>query len=84
MISDEEKDKIKAEIVDKVNSVLEKNGESFRMDQVNILKTKETVKFMENYRVYDRKKYNSVSGEINTFLKKYGNVDIKSKSVTVE
>ena len=81
MISDEEKDKIKAEIVNKVNSVLEKNGESFRMDKVNILKTKETVKFMENYRVYDRKKYNSVSGEINTFLKKYGNVDIKSKKI---
>ena len=81
MISDEEKDKIKAEIVDKVNSVLEKNGESFRMDQVNILKTKETVKFMGNYRVYDRKKYNSISGEINTFLKKYGNVDIKSKKI---
>ena len=57
MISDEEKDKIKAEIVNKVNSVLEKNGESFRMDKVNILKTKETVKFMGNYRVYDRKKY---------------------------
>lgn len=81
MISDEEKDKIKAEIVDKVNSVLEKNGESFRMDQVNILKTKETVKFMGNYRVYDRKKYNSISGEINTFLKKYGNADIKSKKI---
>lgn len=81
MISDEEKDKIKAEIVNKVNSVLEKNGESFRMDKVNILKTKETVKFMGNYRVYDRKKYNSVSGEINTFLKKYGNVDIKSKKI---
>ena len=81
MIRDEEKDKIKAEIVDKVNSVLEKNGESFRMDQVNILKTKETVKFMGNYRVYDRKKYNSISGEINTFLKKYGNVDIKSKKI---
>ena len=81
MISDEEKDKIKAEIVNKVNSVLEKNGESFRIDQVNILKTKETVKFMGNYRVYDRKKYNSISGEINTFLKKYGKVDIKSKKI---
>ena len=81
MISDEEKDKIKAEIVNKVNSVLEKNGESFRMDKVNILKTKESVKFMGNYRVYDRKKYNSISGEINTFLKKYGKVDIKSKKI---
>ena len=81
MISDEEKDKIKAEIVNKVNSVLEKNGESFRMDQVNILKTKETVNFMGNYRVYDRKKYNSISGEINSFLKKYGDVDIKSKKI---
>ena len=28
MISDEEKQKIKAEIVEKINSVLEKNGES--------------------------------------------------------
>ncbi len=81
LISDEEKDKIKEEIVIKVNSVLEKNGESFRMDKVNILKTKESVKFMGNYRVYDRKKYNSISGEINTFLKKYGKVDIKSKKI---
>ena len=55
MISDEEKQKIKAEILEKINSVLEKNGESFRLDNVNILKTKETVKFMGNYRVYDRR-----------------------------
>ena len=81
MISDEEKMKIKDEIVAKVNSVLEKNNESFRMDKVNVLNRKETVKFMGNYRVYDRKNYNSISGEINTFLKKYGDVDIKSKKI---
>lgn len=81
MISDDEKDKIKEEIVTKVNSVLEKNNESFRMDRVNILKTKETVKFMGNYRVYDRKNYSSVSKEINDFLKGYGDVDIKSKKI---
>ena len=79
MISDEEKQKIKAEILEKINSVLEKNGESFRLDKVNILKTKETVKFMGNYRVYDRRNYDSVSREINSFLKQYGDVDIKSK-----
>lgn len=73
--------KIKDEIVAKVNSVLEKNNESFRMDKVNVLNRKETVKFMGNYRVYDRKNYNSISGEINTFLKKYGDVDIKSKKI---
>ena len=81
MISDEEKDRIKEEIVTKVNSVLEKNNESYRMDKVNILKTAETVKFMGNYRVYDRKNYGAVSGEINSFLKEYGNVDIKSKKI---
>lgn len=81
MISEEEKAKIKEEIVTKVNSVLEKNNESFRMDKVNILNTNETVKFMGNYRVYDRKNYNPVSREINDFLKKYGDVDIKSKKI---
>lgn len=81
MISDGEKDKIKKEIVEKVNSTLEKNNESYRMDRVNILKTSDTVKFMGNYRVYDRKNYQSVSNEINTFLKQYGNVDIKSKKI---
>lgn len=81
MISDEEKQKIKAEILEKINSVLEKNGESFRLDKVNILKTKETVKFMGNYRVYDRRNYDSVSREINSFLKQYGDVDIKSKKI---
>ena len=81
MISDEEKQKIKAEILEKINSVLEKNGESFRLDNVNILKTKETVKFMGNYRVYDRRNYDSVSREINSFLKQYGDVDIKSKKI---
>lgn len=81
MINDEEKEKIKKEIVDKVNSVLEKNGESFRLDKVNILNKKESVKFMGNYRVYDRKKYDAVSREINSFLKKYGNVEIKSKKI---
>ena len=81
MISDAEKDKIKEEIVSKVNSVLEKNNESFRMDKVNILKKSESIKFMGNYRVYDRKNYNAVSKEINTFLKEYGDVDIKSKKI---
>lgn len=56
MISDEEKDRIKKEIVEKINSTLEKNNESFRLDRVNILKTSDAVKFMGNYRVYDRKK----------------------------
>ena len=81
MISSEEKEKIKHDIVEKINSVLEKNGESFRLDKVNVLNTKETVKFMGNYRVYDRKNYNSVSREINTFLKQYGDVEIKSKKI---
>ena len=81
MISDEEKQKSKADIVEKINSVMEKNGESFRLDNVNILKTKETVKFMGNYRVYDRRNYDSVSREINSFLKQYGDVDIKSKKI---
>ena len=79
MIGDEEKAKIKKDIVDKVNSVLEKNNESFRMDVVNILNKNDTVKFMGNYRVYDRKNYESVSGEINSFLKQYGDVEIKSR-----
>ena len=79
--SKEEKEKIKAEIVSKVNSVLEKNNESYRMDKVNILNRKETVRFMGSYRVYDRRKYNSVSREINNFLKKYGDVNITSKKI---
>ena len=81
MISDEEKKKIKAAIVDKINSVMEKNGESFRLDMVNILNKQDTVKFMGNYRVYDRRNYDSVSREINSFLKQYGDVDIKSKKI---
>jgi len=81
MISDDEKQKIKEEIVEKINSVLEKNGESFRIDQVNVLKKSDSIKFMGNYRVYNRKNYHAVSGEINTFLKQYGNVEIKSKKI---
>ncbi len=81
MISQEEKDKIKEEIVTKVNSVLEKNNESFRMDKVNVLNRAETVKFMGSYRVYDRRKYDSISREINGFLNKYGDVSIDSKKI---
>ena len=83
MISAEEKEKIKKEIVEKVNSVLEKNGESFRLDKVNILNKNESVKFMGNYRVYDRRNYDSISREINSFLKKYGKVEIKSKKIRI-
>ena len=79
MISSEEKEK--QEIVDKINSVLEENDESFRLDKVNVLNTNETVKFMGNYRVYDRRKYDSISKEINSFLKQYGDVEIKSKKI---
>ena len=81
MISSEEKEKIKKEIVEKVNSCLEKNGESFRMDKVTVLNRAETVKFMGTYRVYDRRKYDTVSTEINSFLKKYGDVEINSKKI---
>ena len=81
MISQEEKDKIKEEIVTKVNSVLEKNNESYRMDKVNVLNKADTVKFMGSYRVYDRRKYNSISREIESFLKKYGDININSKKI---
>ena len=81
MITQEEKDKIKEEVVNKVNSVLEKNNESYRMDKLNVLNRAETVKFMGTYRVYDRRKYNSISREINAFLKKYGEVNIKDKKI---
>ena len=81
MISQEEKDKIKEEIVDKINSCLEKNNESFRMDKVTVLNKSESVKFMGSYRVYDRRKYDSISREINSFLKKYGDVEINSKKI---
>lgn len=81
MISDDEKAKIKQEIVSKVNEVLQKNNEKFRMDNVNVLNKADSIKFMGNYRVYDRNNYSAVSGEINNFLKKYGKVDIKSKKI---
>ena len=81
MISNEEKEKIKKDIVEKINTVLEENDESFRLDRVNVLNTKETVKFMGNYRVYDKRKYASISNEINSFLKQYGDVEIKSKKI---
>ena len=81
MISIEEKEKIKKEIVEKINTVLEENGESFRLDRLNVLNKNDTVKFMGNYRVYDRKKYGPISSEINSFLKQYGDVDIKSKKI---
>lgn len=81
MISSEEKEKIKVDIVEKINSVLEENDESFRLDRVNVLNKNDTVKFMGNYRVYDRRKYDSISREINSFLKQYGDVEIKSKKI---
>ena len=52
-----------------------------KMDKVNVLNKKDTVKFMGNYRVYDRRKYDSISREINSFLKQYGDVEIKSKKI---
>ena len=51
------------------------------MDKVNVLNKSETVKFMGTYRVYDRRKYNSISREINDFLNKYGEVNVNSKKI---
>ncbi len=81
MLEQEEKDRIKKDIVENVNSILEKHGESFRMDKVNVLNTAESVKFMGNYRVYDRKKYHGIYREISNFLNKYGDVTINSKKI---
>ncbi len=81
MLEQAEKDKIKKEIIAEINSILEKNGEKFRMDVVNVLNTSEFVKFMGNYRVYDRKKYQSINKEVSKFLAKFGDVNIKSKKI---
>ena len=37
MLEQAEKDNIKKEIIAEINSILEANGESFRMDVVNVL-----------------------------------------------
>lgn len=81
MLEQAEKDNIKKEIVAEINSILESNGETFRMDVVNVLNTSAYVKFMGNYRVYDRKKYQSINREVSKFLSKYGDVNIKSKKI---
>lgn len=81
MMEQAEKDNIKKEIIAEINSILEANGESFRMDVVNVLNTSQYVKFMGNYRVYDRKKYQSINKEVSKFLSKYGDVNIKSKKI---
>ena len=52
MISDEEKAKIKDDIVNKVNSVLEKNNESFRLDKVNVLNKNETKNQRQRHEIY--------------------------------
>ena len=82
MITREEKDKIKQEIVEKINSTLERYDESYRMDQVNILNKQDSVKFMGYYRVYDRRKYEAIKREINTFLDQYGDIDIKTRKIS--
>ena len=81
MLEQAEKDNIKKEIIDKINSILEANGEKFRMDVVNVLNTSAYVKFMGNYRVYDRNKYQSINKKVSKFLSKYGEVNIKSKKI---
>ena len=81
MLEQAEKDNIKKEIVAEINSILESNGETFRMDVVNVFNTSAHVKFMGNYRVYDRKKYQSINREVSKFLSKYGDVNIKSKKI---
>ena len=81
MLEQAEKDNIKKEIVAEINSILESNGETFRMDVVNVLNTSAYVKFMGNYMVYDRKKYQSINREVSKFMSKYGEVNIKSKKI---
>ena len=81
MLEQAEKDKIKKEIITTINSILESNDESFRMDMVNVLNASDYVKFMGNYRVYDRRKYQSINNEVSKFLSQYGDVNIKSKKI---
>jgi poly-beta-hydroxyalkanoate depolymerase len=63
--------------VEKTNSISEENDESFRLDMANVINKNYTVKSIGNYRVYDLRKYRSIPPEINSFLKQYGNVEIK-------
>lgn len=80
-LTDKMRKEMKVEIPDEINKILEKYELPYRMDQVSIMNSSEKISFIGNVRVHDPSKVKSVQSEVESYLKKFGDVVINTRKV---
>lgn len=80
-LTDDMRNEMKEEIPNEINNILEKYELPYRMDQVSIMNASDKISFIGNVRVHDPSKVKAVQNEVESYLKKYGEVVINTRKV---
>ena len=81
MVSNEEKKEIQENIINRTNKLLEENNEPYRMDEVSILNTKDSVGFIGSIRIHNPEKLKVIKKGFTKIIKSYGDATIKERHV---
>ncbi|MCQ2977065.1 MAG: hypothetical protein MJ232_03520 [archaeon] len=77
----EERDRIKDELRDKLNVILEKNDLPYRVDRLSVMNISSKISFLGNVRVHDKDKVKTVLAEVEELVNQYGKTTINTRDV---
>ena len=80
-LTDDMRKEMKEEIPCEINRILEKYELPYRMDQVSIMNSSNKISFIGNVRVHDPSKVKPVQTEVESYLKKFGDIAINTRKV---
>lgn len=80
-LTDEMRNEMKVEIPREINGILERYELPYRMDQVAIMNSSNKISFIGNVRVHEPSKVKPVQEEVESYLKKFGEVAINTRKV---
>lgn len=75
------KDRVKNELIEKLNNILKSYGEPYNVDSISIMNTSESVIFLGNLRVFNKMKVRRIMEDIERSLDSYGKLSLRKRSV---
>ena len=76
-----EKEKIKAELVDKPNSILAKSAEQDIVETISVMNMSTKTVFLGSLRVYNENSVTNIKNDLKKELKGYGDLTIRDEKV---